>query len=70
MSNGKTLREARTAAGLSQSALAVRAHISQTYISDLETEAVGNPTIAVVRRLERALRCRLRFSGHSPRRAA
>lgn len=70
MSNGKTLREARTAAGLSQSALAVRADISQTYISDLETEAVGNPTIAVVRRLERALRCRLRFSGHSPRRAA
>lgn len=58
------------AAGLSQSALAVRADISQTYISDLETEAVGNPTIAVVRRLERALRCRLRFSGHSPRRAA
>ena len=70
MSNGKTLREARTAAGLSQSALAARADISQTYISDLETEAVGNPTIAVVRRLERALRCRLRFSGHSPRRAA
>lgn len=69
MSNGKTLREARVAAGWSQSALAVRAHVSQTYISDLETGAVGNPTIAVVGRLERALRCRLRFSGQS-RRAA
>jgi transcriptional regulator with XRE-family HTH domain len=70
MSNGKTLREARTAAGLSQMALATKAGVSQTYISDLETESLGNPTIAVLRRLERALRCRLRFSGHSPRRAA
>ena len=65
----KTLKDARRAAGLSQTALAEKAGVSQTYISDLETGALGNPTIAVLRKLERALRCSLRFSGHSPRRA-
>lgn len=57
----KTLRAARLAAGLSQMALAAAAGVSQTYISDLERGTQSNPTIAVVRRLERALRCALRF---------
>jgi transcriptional regulator with XRE-family HTH domain len=69
MSNGKTLRAARATAGLTQTALATKSGVSQTYISDLETGALGNPTISVLRRLERALGCTLRFSGQS-RRAA
>lgn len=66
----KRLRDARRDAGLSQTALAARSGVSQTYISDLETGTLANPTIAVLRRLETALRCTLRFSGHSSRRAA
>lgn len=69
MSNGKTLRDARRAAGWTQMELSVKSGVSQTYISDLETETLTNPTIDVLRRLEKALRCRLRFSGQ-PRRAA
>lgn len=57
----KTLTDARTAAKLSQTALAARAGVSQTYISELESGIRSNPTLAVVAKLERALRCKLRF---------
>lgn len=57
----RTLLEARKARGLSQTELALKSGVSQTYISDLEIGSQHNPTIAVVRRLEKALRCTLRF---------
>lgn len=65
----KTLKAARVAAGLSQMALADAAGVSQTYISDLERGTQHNPTIAVVRRLERALGCTLRFPSQRADRA-
>jgi transcriptional regulator with XRE-family HTH domain len=41
--------------------LAAKSGVSQTYISDLETGKQSNPTIRVLRRLEKALGCVLRF---------
>ena len=55
------MTDARTAAKLSQNALAARAGVSQTYISELESGVRANPTVAIVAKLERALRCKLRF---------
>lgn len=60
-----TLLEARRAAGLTQSALADKSGVSQTYISDLENGSQPNPTIAIVRRLEQALGRRLVFQGEA-----
>ncbi len=58
----KTLRSARRAAGLTQTQLAERSGVSQTYISDLEASTDPNPTVSVVRRLQKALRCVLDFT--------
>ena len=57
----KTLADARTAKRLSQTALALRSGVSQTYISELESGLRVNPTLAVVAKLEKALGCKLRF---------
>ena len=57
----KTLTDARTAKSLSQTALGVSYGVSQTYISELESGLRVNPTLAVVAKLEKALRCKLRF---------
>lgn len=66
----KTLKQRRQELGLTQTELAERSGVAQTYISDLETGARGNPTVAILRKLEKALRCQLVFSGHSSRSAA
>lgn len=62
MANVKTLKQAREDRGWSQMELANRSGVSQTYISDLEGGRMANPTIAVLRKLETALRARLRFT--------
>ena len=48
----------RVACGLSQEALAVDAEINRTYVSRLERN-LENPTVAVLKRLARALGCRI-----------
>ena len=62
MANIKTLKQAREQRGLSQMDLAERSGVSQTYISDLESGRMRNPTISVVQKLEKALRVRLTFA--------
>jgi len=58
----KTIKQARTAAGLTQMELSALAKVSQTYISSLEAGSQGNPSLAIARRLEKALGCELRFA--------
>jgi transcriptional regulator with XRE-family HTH domain len=52
---GSALRSARLAHGLTQVALAKRAGVTQTYISQLERGARANPAAAVGARLAAAL---------------
>ena len=49
-----TLQRIRTARGLTQEALAARAKVSRPYITMLE-RGKGDPSLAVLRRLARAL---------------
>jgi len=49
------LRAARERAGLTQQQLADRASVTDAYIAQLETRAKSNPSLAVLRRLARAL---------------
>ena len=58
----KTIKQARTAAGLTQMELSALAKVSQTYISSLEAGRQDNPSLAIARRLEKALGCDLRFT--------
>ena len=52
----RNIRRIRVARGLSQEALAVDAAIDRTYVSRLERN-LENPTVAVLERVARALRC-------------
>jgi XRE family transcriptional regulator of biofilm formation len=52
---GQTVRRARRRRGLSQATLAVLARISQAYLSRLEAGIQRNPSIAVLKRLAKAL---------------
>ena len=53
---GMRLRRLRTARGLNQTALAKKADLSQPYVAQLEL-GLRNPTLDVLRRLAKALRC-------------
>ena len=50
-----TLKRVREAKGLTQMELAGRAGVTNVYISLLETRKKRNPSLAVLRRLARAL---------------
>jgi XRE family transcriptional regulator, master regulator for biofilm formation len=52
---GDTVRRARRRQGVGQAALAARARISQAYLSRLEAGLQRNPSIAVLKRLAKAL---------------
>jgi transcriptional regulator with XRE-family HTH domain len=52
---GDTIRRVRTRRGLDQVTLAARARISQAYLSRLEAGIQGNPSVAVLKRLAKAL---------------
>ena len=52
---GTLIKRLRTARGLSQRALAVRAGVTNPYIAQLETGQRGNPTVLVAARLAAAL---------------
>jgi transcriptional regulator with XRE-family HTH domain len=49
------LRRVRAARGLTQLALAKKARVAQGYISSLEAGEKKNPSVAVVRKLAKAL---------------
>jgi len=51
--NLKTLRTAR---GLTQTALGKKATMQQTYIAQLESGVEDNPTLAMLKRLAKALK--------------
>ena len=53
MSLGRHLRAARLAAGLSQEALAARARVDRSYISQMERD-LKSPTVAMLLRICRA----------------
>ena len=50
-----TLKSLRTARGLTQTALAKKAKMQQTYVAQLESGVEDNPTLATLRRLAKAL---------------
>jgi len=52
---GKRLRQLRKDAGLSQPDLAERAHVSHSYISQLETGKKRNPSVDAAEKLAKAL---------------
>jgi transcriptional regulator with XRE-family HTH domain len=52
---GHTVRRMRRRAKLNQAEVAGRAHISQAYLSRLEAGIQGNPSVAVLKRLAKAL---------------
>jgi transcriptional regulator with XRE-family HTH domain len=54
--NLKTLRIAR---GLTQTQLAAKLKLKQAYIAHLETDAAANPTLNTLRRLAKALKCKV-----------
>lgn len=51
---GRTVRQARQRAGLSQEALADKAGIDRTYVSGVE-RGLRNPTVTILARLAAAL---------------
>jgi transcriptional regulator with XRE-family HTH domain len=55
MALGRTIRQLRQARGLTQAMLARRAGIAPSHIALLEGGHRGNPSLAVLRRLARAL---------------
>lgn len=52
---GQEIRKARERRGISLSKLAEKAEVSKSYLSNLETGKLENPTIEVLERLARAL---------------
>jgi XRE family transcriptional regulator, master regulator for biofilm formation len=52
---GRMVKRMREARGLNQAGLAKKARLSQGYVSKLEAGAQKNPSIAVLKRLARAL---------------
>lgn len=54
-----TIREARQRLGLTQVELADRTGLDQTTVSGYETGDIGRPRRATLRKLARALRCRM-----------
>ncbi len=52
---GRAVQRLRTARGLTQDALARKARVSRIYVASLERGVRRNPSVAVVRRLARAL---------------
>jgi transcriptional regulator with XRE-family HTH domain len=59
MAIGERIKELRTEAGLSQPQLAVKAGVDQGGLSRIERGLKVNPTLDVLRRLARALDCRV-----------
>jgi transcriptional regulator with XRE-family HTH domain len=53
---GAVIRSLRARRKLTQETLAKRAKVSQGYLAKLEAGQSGNPSLAVVRRLARALK--------------
>jgi len=49
----------RTRAGLTQMALAERAKVSQAFVVQLETGRETNPKLDTVKRLAKALKCKI-----------
>jgi transcriptional regulator with XRE-family HTH domain len=56
---GMKLKALRTQRGLSQEVLAKRVKVTQPYLAMLESGAFKNPTLDVLKRLAKALRCRV-----------
>ncbi len=52
---GKVLRELREAKGLTQTEMAKKVNVSQTYIAKLEAGDKKNPSLEILRKLARAL---------------
>jgi transcriptional regulator with XRE-family HTH domain len=52
---GRTVKRRRRRRGLSQAAFAQSARISQAYLSRLESGIQTNPSVAVLKRLAKAL---------------
>jgi transcriptional regulator with XRE-family HTH domain len=52
---GMTIKDLRTAQGLSQKALGKRAKVTDAYITMLETGKRKSPSLAVLQRLAKAL---------------
>ncbi len=53
---GRVLRTLREEKGWTQEELAGKARVARSYLTKLETDARVNPTIAVLKRLAKALR--------------
>ena len=53
---GRIIRQTRTREHLSQVELAKKCHISQVYLSDLETGGRQNPSLKVLQRISRELK--------------
>jgi transcriptional regulator with XRE-family HTH domain len=56
---GMKLKALRTKQGLTQMALAKKLTMKQAYLARLESGAEDNPTLATLRRLAKALRCKV-----------
>jgi len=56
---GMNLKALRTARGLTQVALAKRLKVKQPFVAALESGAKANPSLDVLRRLAKALRCKV-----------
>jgi transcriptional regulator with XRE-family HTH domain len=52
---GRVVKRMRESRGMNQAELAKRARLSQGYVSKLEAGAQRNPSIAVLKRLAKAL---------------
>jgi transcriptional regulator with XRE-family HTH domain len=55
MINRMLLRKLREAKGLSQTALAARAKVTQAYLAELESGRKARPTVEVLLRIAKAL---------------
>lgn len=53
------LKALRTEQGLTQEALAKRLKMKQAYVARLESGAENNPTLDTLRRLAKALKCKV-----------
>ena len=53
------LKAIRTARGLTQVGLAKKLKVKQPYVAALESGAKANPSLDVLRRLAKALRCKV-----------
>jgi transcriptional regulator with XRE-family HTH domain len=59
MSLAMKLKQIRTARGLTQVALAKKVKMPQPYVARLESGAETNPKLDALRRLAKALRCKV-----------